>query len=134
MTLPAGLEFLYPHHIAEEPYPEHCYQPTHHLDVKGSILVSHLTQVRVVEQLWRPRDEEFFRGRVPNAGLHQSLQSYLVWGVLMEQEIFNRMEQIRTSYLKLLGKVTTLRAGRGGDSEWAMEPSTQRASEVKRRK
>ncbi|ONK69790.1 uncharacterized protein A4U43_C05F26760 [Asparagus officinalis] len=40
------------------------------------------------------------------------------------------MEQIRTLYLKLLGGVASLRAGRGGDSERATEPLPSRASEV----
>ncbi|ONK66751.1 uncharacterized protein A4U43_C06F11570 [Asparagus officinalis] len=75
----------------QEPDPKHHYQPAHHLDVRGSVLSSRLTQARAVEQFWLPRDEEFLKG-VPNASLHQSLQSYLIRGSLMEQEIFGSME------------------------------------------
>ncbi|ONK81067.1 uncharacterized protein A4U43_C01F24870 [Asparagus officinalis] len=42
------------------------------------------------------------------------------------------MKQIWTLYLKLLGEVASLRAGRGGDSERAAEPLSSRASEVDR--
>ncbi|ONK67389.1 uncharacterized protein A4U43_C06F19660 [Asparagus officinalis] len=42
------------------------------------------------------------------------------------------MEQIWTSYLKLLGKVASLRAGKGVDSERAAKTLTLRASEVNR--
>ncbi|ONK55308.1 uncharacterized protein A4U43_UnF5080 [Asparagus officinalis] len=63
--------------------------------------------------------------------LHQSLQSYRVRGALVEQEIFGRMEQIRSSYLKLLGEVASLRLAEGEDSELAAEPPTSRASEVR---
>ncbi|ONK68071.1 uncharacterized protein A4U43_C05F7110 [Asparagus officinalis] len=56
--------------------------------------------------------------RGPQCCLHQSLQSYLVRGVLAEQEIFDRIKHIWTSYLKLLGEVIALRASKGTDSEW----------------
>ncbi|ONK54769.1 uncharacterized protein A4U43_UnF11700 [Asparagus officinalis] len=103
--------------------------PAHHLDVKGSVLSSRLTQSRAVEQFWLPQDEEFLKG-VPNFGLHQNLQSYLVRGALVEQEIFGRMEQIRTSYLKLLGEITSLRAGREVNSERIAETPAPRDSGV----
>ncbi|ONK56832.1 uncharacterized protein A4U43_C10F13560 [Asparagus officinalis] len=88
-----------------------------------------MTQSKAVEQLYLPRDEEFLQG-VPNVSLHICLQSYLVRGVFVEQEIFGRMEQIRTLYVKLLGEVASLRADRGVDTERAAETQAPRASEV----
>ncbi|ONK60853.1 uncharacterized protein A4U43_C08F23400 [Asparagus officinalis] len=67
---------------------------------------------------------------VPNVNLHLSLRSYLVRGALVEKEIYDRMELIRTSYLKLLGEVSSLRADRGDDSERATKTPARRASEV----
>ncbi|ONK62133.1 uncharacterized protein A4U43_C07F690 [Asparagus officinalis] len=44
------------------------------------------------------------------------------------------MEQIQTSYLKLLEEVASLKAGRGADSEWAARPPAPSASEIERLK
>ncbi|ONK76804.1 uncharacterized protein A4U43_C02F10 [Asparagus officinalis] len=94
-----GQDEVVPHKVfgvsprfVQELDPEHCYQPAHHLDVKGC----------------------------------------LVQGALVEQETFGQMEQIRTSYLNILGKVASLRAERGVDLERATETPTLRASKVDR--
>ncbi|ONK60563.1 uncharacterized protein A4U43_C08F19900 [Asparagus officinalis] len=61
MAPPTGWEFPYPHHVAKEPYGEHRYQPTHHLDIRGSIIGSRLTYARATGKFWLPKDKEFFR-------------------------------------------------------------------------
>ncbi|ONK76341.1 uncharacterized protein A4U43_C03F26580 [Asparagus officinalis] len=71
-------------------------------------------------------------GGVPNGSLHLSLRSYLVRGALVEQEIYSQMEHIWTLYLKLLGKVASMRAGRGVDSERATETPDPSAFKVDR--
>ncbi|ONK80524.1 uncharacterized protein A4U43_C01F18800 [Asparagus officinalis] len=106
MAPPAGLEFSYPHRITE--VGEEEWER-----MRGSILGSRLTQTRTMDQFWLPRDEEFLKG---SSMLVSTKVSRATWceGALVEQETFSRMEHIRTSYLKLLGEVTTLRDGRGG--------------------
>ncbi|ONK74614.1 uncharacterized protein A4U43_C03F8300 [Asparagus officinalis] len=76
-----------------EPSLEHCHQPARHLNMRGSVLGSRVAQLRAVEQFWLPRDAEIL-GEVSNVNLHQALQSYLVRGALVEQELFDRIENI----------------------------------------
>ncbi|ONK66936.1 uncharacterized protein A4U43_C06F13750 [Asparagus officinalis] len=49
------------------------------------------TQSRPVEQFWLPRNEELL-GEVPNVGLCSILQSYLVRGAFVEQELYGHVE------------------------------------------
>ncbi|ONK80092.1 uncharacterized protein A4U43_C01F13810 [Asparagus officinalis] len=84
----------------QEPDLEHRYQPVHLLD------------------------------EVLDAGLHLSLRSYLVRGALVELEIYRRMEQVRTKYLKFLGVVSSLKAIRGVESKQAVVMPVPRAFKV----
>ncbi|ONK64116.1 uncharacterized protein A4U43_C07F22240 [Asparagus officinalis] len=122
MVPPTRLEYPFPHRAVEIGEEEWERMMQYLIKTSG-------TQSRVVKQFWLPRDKELLSG-VPNAGLHLSLQSYLVQGTLVEQEIYGGMEQIRTSYLKLLWEVASLRADRGVNSEWGAETPSLRIFKV----
>ncbi|ONK62330.1 uncharacterized protein A4U43_C07F2780 [Asparagus officinalis] len=129
MASPEGLEYLFLHRVTEiakeewermrqyligtpgvgpryvwEPDPKHRHEPVHHLDIRGMVLGSRTTQPRAVD--------------------------YFVRGALVESEIYGRMEKVRTSYFKLLGEVTSLRAGRRVDSKGTTETPVLGASEI----
>ncbi|ONK69007.1 uncharacterized protein A4U43_C05F18310 [Asparagus officinalis] len=88
--------------------PEHRFEVVHHLNARGTILGSHVSQSRVVEQFYLPRDDEYLKG-VPNVGLHLSLQSYLVRGALLEKEIFG-VGYLEASPRSLQGREAQVRA------------------------
>ncbi|ONK72946.1 uncharacterized protein A4U43_C04F25230 [Asparagus officinalis] len=82
---------------------DHRHEPAHHLDIRGTVL---------------------------GVSRCRSPPKPLVRGALVESEIYGRMEQVRTSYLKLLREVTSLRAEKRFDSEGAAEMPILGASKV----
>ncbi|ONK63911.1 uncharacterized protein A4U43_C07F20190 [Asparagus officinalis] len=117
-TFPIGGSPLRAHH-----------QPCCHLDVRGSVLESRMAQIRAMEQFWLPRDVEILEN-VPNVDLHKALQSYLVCKTFVEQELFGRMEKIRTSYLKLQEEVEARQANMGGDLKEALKELSAKEQEL----
>ncbi|ONK77600.1 uncharacterized protein A4U43_C02F8360 [Asparagus officinalis] len=93
--------------------------------MRASVLESRVGQSKAMEQFWLSRDEEIL-GEVLNVGLHLSLRTYLVRGVLMEQEIFGRMEQVRSSYLKLQEELATQKT----DFENALQSLSAKENEL----
>ncbi|ONK79553.1 uncharacterized protein A4U43_C01F7550 [Asparagus officinalis] len=82
------------------------------------------TEERALVQFWLPRDAEYLQG-VLDVDLHHTLRSYFVQGAMVETELYRQMDLVWTAYLKLLGEVTSLRAGREAGSERVAETPAQ---------
>ncbi|ONK78229.1 uncharacterized protein A4U43_C02F15960 [Asparagus officinalis] len=84
----------------KEPTLEYRHTPTLYLGRRGSVLVSRLAQLKVVEQFYISCDDKIL-GEMPDFDFHLSLKSYLIHRALVEQELFSRVEQVRAFFLKL---------------------------------
>ncbi|ONK75926.1 uncharacterized protein A4U43_C03F22030 [Asparagus officinalis] len=62
-------------------------------------------------------------------GLYQALQSYLVHGALVEQELFGHMEKIQASYIKFQGELEDRLANMGGDLGEALKELSTKEDE-----